>query len=83
MARALEMASPEDAARLRAGLGRPDADAGVLREILQRSGAADAARADAEQLCQMALKALESRAIPAGVRPRLREIALYAIQRAL
>jgi hypothetical protein len=50
---------------------------------LQRSGAADAARADAEQLCQKALEALESRAIPAGIGPRLRAIALYAIQRAL
>ena len=95
VARALEMASAEDAARLRAGLGRPDADPDELREILRRSGAADAARrsltkasntviaADAEKLCQMALEALESRAIPATVRPRLREIALYAIQRAL
>ncbi len=83
VARALEMATPEDAAKLRAGLGRPDADVSELREILRRSGAADAARAEAEQLCQMSLKALESRAIPVGVRPRLREIALYAIQRAL
>jgi geranylgeranyl diphosphate synthase type I len=81
VARALEMATPEDAAKLRSGLGHPGADVDELRKILERSGATDAARADASRLCQMALKALEQRVIPRDAAEKLREIAVYAIDR--
>jgi len=78
----LEMAAPEDAARLRAGIGRADSNVEELRAIIRRSGALDATRAEADRLCQQALRALESRAIPALAAERLREIANYAVQRA-
>jgi geranylgeranyl diphosphate synthase type I len=83
VARALESASPQDAARLRSQLGRPDADVDELREILRRSGAETSARADADRLCEEALRALDSPALPDGVARDLREIAAYAVRRAL
>lgn len=81
IARALAAATGEDAAVLRAGLGNPDADPEELRAILRRSGAVDAARAEAERLCNEALEALD--AVPPQIAGRLREIALYSVQRAL
>jgi len=83
VARALEKAAPADAARLRAGLGRPDADVEELRDILRRSGAESSARADAERLCDQALQALEAGALPQHVAQDLREIAVYTVRRAL
>lgn len=82
--RALELATPEDARTLRDALGREemtDADADRLRELLRRTGAADAATADAERLCTQALLALESSAIPRSVRTSLAEIATHSIRR--
>src|SRR3954465_8543675 len=83
VARALEKAAPADAARLRAGLGRPDADVEELRDILRRSGAESSARADAERLCDQALEALGAGALPQHVAQDLREIAVYTVRRAL
>lgn len=83
VARALQSAGPADAARLRAGLGNPDADVEELRGILRRCGAEASARADAERLCEQSLRALESPAIPARVAADLREIAVYTVRRAL
>ncbi|HUJ26908.1 MAG TPA: polyprenyl synthetase family protein [Myxococcales bacterium] len=80
VARALEMATPADAEKLRQKLGQPDADVEALRDILRRSGAVDAARAEADQLCRRALQAVDS--LPAGVRDRLAEIARYTVVRA-
>jgi geranylgeranyl diphosphate synthase type I len=83
VARALELATPEDAARLRAGLGSPAADVDELRGILRRSGAAASARSDAERLCAQSLAALDDAGLPGAVEASLREIAVYAVQRAL
>ena len=83
VARALENATPADAARLRSQLGRSDADVAELRAILARSGAEASARADAERLCDDALRALDSPALPSAVAQDLREIALYTVRRAL
>jgi geranylgeranyl diphosphate synthase type I len=82
VARALELARPQDADRLRAELGRPDADVGALREILQRSGAVDSARAEADRLCDEALRALDPQILRGHVAQALREIALYSVRRA-
>lgn len=79
----MEKAAPADAARLRAGLGRPDADVEDLRGILRGSGAEASARADAEKLCDEALRALASDTLPERVARDLREIALYTVRRAL
>ena len=81
VARALEMATPADARRLREKLGQPDADVEELRDILRRSGAYDAARAEADQLCRRALQAVDS--LPPPVRERLAEIARYTVVRAM
>jgi geranylgeranyl diphosphate synthase type I len=81
IARALERATGEDAAALRAGLGNPQADVEELRAILRRSGAVDAARAEAERLRDQALGELPS--LPPRLVPPLREIAIYSLQRAL
>ncbi len=86
IARALERASPSDAAALRGGLGKPDmsdAEAEALRAILRRSGAEQAARKEAEQLCGEATRALEGGPIPATVAAELRAIADYTIRRTL
>ena len=83
LARALEMAAPADAQALRAGLGNPQADVEELRAILRRCGAEASARADAERLCDDALRALDSPAIPERVARDLREIAVYTVRRAL
>lgn len=83
VARALQSATPGDAALLRAGLGNPDADVEELRGILRRCGAEASARADAERLCDQALRALESPVLPARVAADLREIAVYTVRRAL
>ena len=83
VARALERATPADAARLRAQLGKPDADVEELREILRRSGAEASARADAERLCDDALRALDSPSLPERVADDLRAIAIYTVRRAL
>lgn len=83
VARALERAAPADAARLRSQLGNPQADVEELRDILRRSGAESSARADAERLCDDALRALDSPAIPDRVAQDLREIAIYTVRRAL
>ena len=81
VARALQQASPADAARLREQLGKPEADVEELRGILKRSGAYDAARAEAQRLCDRALQAVES--LPVSVRDRLSEIARYTVIRAM
>lgn len=81
IAHALEMASPADAAILRAGLGNPAADVAQLREIIRKSGAADAARAEAERLCDEAVLTLEEPTLPAPVAGALAELAIYAIRR--
>ena len=81
VARALERASPQDAAALRAGLGNPQADLDQLREILRRTGAVDFARAEAERLRDEALRALDASALPADVAQALREIAVYTVGR--
>jgi geranylgeranyl diphosphate synthase type I len=86
IARALERASPSDAAALRGGLGKPDmsdAEAEALRGILRRSGAEQAARQEAEQLCALAIRALEGGAIPAAIAAELGAIADYTIRRTL
>jgi geranylgeranyl diphosphate synthase type I len=86
IARALERASPSDAAALRDGLGKPDmsdAEAEALRAILRRSGAEQAARKEAEQLCGEATRALEGGPIPAAIAAELRAIADYTIRRTL
>lgn len=83
VARALETAPPADAARLRSQLGRSDADVDELRAILRRCGAEASARADAERLCDEALRALDSPAVPSAVADDLREIAVYTVRRAL
>ena len=83
VARALQSATPADAARLRAGLGDPDADVAELRAILRRCGAEASARADAERLCAESLRALESPVLPARIAADLREIAVYTVRRAL
>ena len=80
LARALEMATPADAAALRAGLGNPRADAEELRAVIERSGAARAARETADALCQESLRALAP--LPAAVADHLRDIALFSIARA-
>jgi geranylgeranyl diphosphate synthase type I len=83
VARALERASPADAASLRAGLGDPGANLEALREILRRTGAVDSARAEAERLRDEGLRALADPALPARVAQTLREIALYTVNRSL
>jgi geranylgeranyl diphosphate synthase type I len=83
VARALERAAPADAARLRSQLGKPDADVEELREILRRSGAEASARADAERLCDDALRALDSPSLSERVADDLRAIASYTVRRAL
>ena len=81
VARALERATPEDAAALRAGLGNPQADLELLREILRRTGAVDFARSEAERLRDEALHALDAPGLPADVAVALREIAVYTVSR--
>ena len=81
VARALERASPEDAAALREGLGNPQADVEQLREILRRTGAVDFARAEAGRLRDQALRALDAPALPDDVAAVLREIADYTVSR--
>ncbi|HEY6907892.1 MAG TPA: polyprenyl synthetase family protein [Myxococcales bacterium] len=83
VARALQSASPADAASLRAGLGNPDADVEELRAILRRCGAEASARAEAERLCEESLRALESKVLPPRVAEELRDIAVYTVRRAL
>jgi len=81
VARALETASPEDAARLRSQLGRSDADIGELRAILRRSGAEASARLEADRQCDEALRAMDSPALDPRVAQELREIAVYTVRR--
>jgi geranylgeranyl diphosphate synthase type I len=84
IARALEMASEKDVARLRAGLGRADladSEAAELREILLRSGAAQACRDEAERLCAEAIAALERSPIPPRSAEALQQIATYVVRR--
>jgi geranylgeranyl diphosphate synthase, type I len=83
VARALEKASAADATRLRTQLGTPEADIDELRAILRRSGAEASARADAERLCDDALRALDSPLVPERIADELRAIAIYAVRRAL
>ena len=80
IARALEMASPADAAALRAGLGDAAADVARLRDIIRRSGAADSARDEAIRLRDEALRALSVPAL-AAVSEVLSEIAFYTVAR--
>jgi geranylgeranyl diphosphate synthase type I len=85
IARALEMGSDRDVARLRAGLGRTDlsdGEAAELRDVLLRSGAARACRDEAERLCADAIAALERSAMPAAAAEALRQIATYVVRRA-
>jgi hypothetical protein len=60
-----------------------DAEAEALRGILRRSGAEQAARQEAEQLCALAIRALEGGAIPAAIAAELGAIADYTIRRTL
>ena len=86
IARALDAATPADAAALKAGLGRrdlTDADTEQLRALLHRTGAPAAARAEAEALCTTALAALEGGPLPAKAAAELSEIATYSVRRAL
>lgn len=86
IAHALAAATPKEAARLRAGLGKADlsdAEIEALRNILLRTGAADAARAEAQRLCDEAVSALDAPALPGPVAQALREIAAYSVRRAL
>jgi geranylgeranyl diphosphate synthase, type I len=82
--RALEVADGPDSASLRAGLGRrdlDDQDVEALRMVLRRSGAEAWARGEAERLCQTALAALETPALPQEIAAELGEIARYAVLR--
>ena len=81
VANALEHASAQDAAALRAGLGNPQADVEQLREILRRTGAADFASAEAARLRDEALRALENPTLPSAVAQALRELAIYTVGR--
>ena len=86
IARALDAASPADAAALEAGLGKPgltDRGTDALRALLHRTGAPAAARAEAESLCSESLAALEGGPLPAKVAAELAEIATYSVRRAL
>jgi geranylgeranyl diphosphate synthase type I len=83
VARALQSATSGDAALLRAGLGNPEADVEELRAILRRCGAEASAREEAERLCDLSLRALESPVLPPRVAADLREIAVYTVRRAL
>jgi len=86
VARALESASEDDAKRLRAGLGREDLsdlDADELRDVLVRTGAVQACRDEAERLCDEAIAALAPSPIAAEAAEALRQIARYAVHRAL
>jgi geranylgeranyl diphosphate synthase type I len=86
IARALESANARDSARLREGLGREDltdAQAAGLRDILVRSGAAQACRDDAERLCAESIAALERSPVPPRIAETLRQIATYSVRRAL
>ena len=83
VALALQMAKPDEARALREGLGRADADVEALRDILRRSGAEAATRAEAERLCAQALSALSSADLPGPPARALREIAEYSVRRAL
>ncbi len=83
VARALQSATRDDGARLRAGVGNPEADVEELRAILRRCGAEAAARSEAERLCDEAVRALDGGAVPAAVAGQLREIAFYTVRRAL
>jgi geranylgeranyl diphosphate synthase type I len=83
--RTLEKASPQDAAMLRSLLGKADLteeQAGQARELMLRTGAVAAARADAAQLCSDALSALRKAALPDEVRASLEEIASHSVERA-
>ncbi len=85
IARALESADPRDAALLRAKLGRADltnAEAAELRDVLERSGAAQACRDEAERLRAEAVGAVEGAPFPARIAQALREIAAYGVRRA-
>jgi geranylgeranyl pyrophosphate synthase len=58
-----------------------DAEVEALRDILRRSGAEAASRAEAERLCAEALAALEGSMLPAAVAAELRAIAEYTVRR--
>jgi len=85
VARALRMATPQDAALLGESLGRRDlseSGAEAVRGILLRSGAAASCREEADRLLAEALAALDGSPIPGGIAQTLREIGTYAVQRA-
>jgi geranylgeranyl diphosphate synthase, type I len=85
IARAFESADARDAALLRAGLGKRDlgeAEAAALREVLQRTGAAQSCREDAERLSSEAVRALDGAPFPSPVAEALRAIAAYTVKRA-
>ena len=84
VARALRMATPQDAALLRESLGRRDLlESGVeaAREVLIRSGAATSCREEADRLLRQALAALDGAPVPEPVARTLREIAAYTVRR--
>ena len=83
--RALESATAADASRLRAGLGKrdlTDAECDSLRTILLNTGAVQAARAEAQRLCDESLRALEGAPIAREVAAKLEWIAKLTVQRA-
>ena len=87
VAHALERGTAEEARALRGLLARgadlSDEDAEAARDLLRRTGAEAAARTRASALCDEALRALDTAALPADVASSLREIAEYAVKRAL
>ena len=84
VARALRMATPQDAALLRESLGRrdlPESGVEAAREVLIRSGAATSCREEADRLLRQALAALDGAPVPEPVARTLREIAAYTVRR--
>jgi geranylgeranyl diphosphate synthase type I len=85
VSRALRMSTPENAALLRSRLGRPDLSDHEVEEVraaLVRSGAAASCREEADRLGREALAALDDAPIPEAVLRDLRELGMYAVQRA-
>jgi geranylgeranyl diphosphate synthase type I len=78
VARAAELGSDSDRARLADGLGTPDA-VDDLRELVERTGALAAVEADIERLERQADAALD--ALPAGGREVLEPLLLTATRR--
>ena len=84
VARALRMASAQDAAFVKATLGRSgvsEAEVEEMRAVLVRSGAAASCQEEADRLLAEALLVLDGAPIPASVAKSLREIGTYSVRR--